>query len=120
MNMEETTFYGLGRRKTATAQVVIKLGSGNLTINDINGQQYLQNNLSYLQKIQRPLELVGVETSYDILVKTNGGGLTGQTDAITLAVARALIKLNLNNRTILKSNGLLTRDSRIKERKNTV
>ena len=80
-------------------------------------QYYRQENLNYIQKINTPLLLVGMENIYDIRIKTQGGGLTGQTDAITLGIARALIKLGEENRAILKTAGLLTRDARIKERK---
>lgn len=111
------TFYGLGRRKSATAQVILKLGSGELTINHVDGDKYLQYNRNYLQRIKQPLVLLGLDNEYNIEVKAHGGGLTGQTDAIVLGTARALTQLNATHRKILKENGLLTRDARIKERK---
>ena len=77
----------------------------------------LQQNLNYLRKINTVFVLLGIENIYDINVKTSGGGLTGQTDAITLGIARALTKVDEDNRILLKKEGLLTRDSRIKERK---
>jgi small subunit ribosomal protein S9 len=109
--------YGIGRRKQAIAQVILKLGNGKVTINDKSGHNYLQNNLNYIQKINTPLLTLGMENTYDVSVKTNGGGLTGQTEAITLGIARALTKLNSENRAVLKTAGLLTRDARVKERK---
>lgn len=111
------TVYGLGRRKKAVAQVLITLGNGEIKINDRPGEEYLQTNKVYLQKLQTPLELLGIKDQYNITAKAKGGGLTGQTDAITLGIARALIHLNSENRKILKTAGLLTRDARIKERK---
>lgn len=110
-------FYGLGRRKRASAQVTLRLGSGKIIINQIEGSQYLQYNKTYLQRIKYPLLLLGLENEYDINVKASGGGLTGQADAILLGLSRALTKLSITNRPILKEKGLLTRDSRIKERK---
>jgi len=109
--------YAIGRRKEATAQVVLKLGNGNLKINEKNGNLYLQNNSNYLQKINNPFVLLGLKNNFDIEIKANGGGLTGQTDAITLAISRALAKLDEGNRKILKPAGLLKRDARIIERK---
>lgn len=117
MVVQEQKFYGLGRRKTSTAQVHLQLGSGELKINKIDGTKYLQNNPYYLQKIWEPLALLNLNNQYDIVVKTKGGGLTGQTDAITLGIARALLHIDPTFRTILKTNGLLKRDARIKERK---
>lgn len=117
MNNNEIIAYGIGRRKQAIAQVILKLGNGKLTINEKSGSVYLQNNLNYLKKINNPFLLLGIENTYDVNIKTHGGGLTGQTDAIMLGIARAVAKLNPENRTILKPAGVLTRDARIKERK---
>lgn len=110
-------FYGLGRRKNASARVILTVGSGKIMINQVEATHYFQHNKIYLQKIKSPLVLLGLENDYNIDVKANGGGLTGQADAITLGLARALTKLSTANRSILKENELLTRDSRIKERK---
>jgi small subunit ribosomal protein S9 len=109
--------YGIGRRKTAVAQVILKLGNGKLIINEKEGNFYLQNNPTYLQKLTNPFKLLGLTDNFDIYVKTSGGGLTGQTDAIVLAIARALITLDLQNRSILKTARLLKRDARQVERK---
>ena len=117
MNINNTVAYAIGRRKEAIAQVVLKLGKGKLTINEKEGHLYLQNNLNYLQRINNPFILLGVENNFDIHVKASGGGLTGQTDAIILAISRALTTLNTVNRKILKAAGLLKRDARIIERK---
>jgi small subunit ribosomal protein S9 len=117
MNQENVNLYAIGRRKEAVAQVILQIGNGKLIINKKDGKEYLQNNLSYLQKITNPLNLLGIENNFDIHVKTKGGGLTGQTDAIILGIARALTTLNNENRKILKTAGLLKRDARKIERK---
>lgn len=109
--------YGIGRRKQAVAQVTLNVGKGNFIINKKEGKLYLQNNPNYIQKINSPFVLLGIKDTFDLEIKTSGGGLTGQTDAITLAIARALNKLDLQNRPILKTAGLLTRDARVVERK---
>jgi small subunit ribosomal protein S9 len=117
MNKENLNLYAIGRRKEATAQVILQIGNGKLIINKKDGKEYLQNNLTYLQKITNPLNLLGIENNFDIHVKTKGGGLTGQTDAIILGIARALTNLSNDNRKILKTAGLLKRDARKIERK---
>ena len=109
--------YGIGRRKTSIAQVILKIGNGKLIINKKEGNFYLQNNPNYLQKLENSFSLLGLKKKFDIYAKTNGGGLTGQTDAILLAIARALISFDFQNRPILKKAGLLKRDSRQVERK---
>ncbi|CCQ69976.1 SSU ribosomal protein S9p (S16e) [Crocosphaera watsonii WH 0402] len=81
------------------------------------GNIYFNRIPSYLQNIQGPLETLGLESDYDILVNAHGGGLTGQADAIKLGVARALCELAPENRPPLKAEGYLTRDPRAKERK---
>ena len=117
MNQENVNLYGIGRRKEAVAQVILQIGDGKLIINKKEGKEYLQNNLTYLQRIINPLNLLGIANNFDIYVKTKGGGLTGQTDAIILGIARALTTLNNENRKILKTAGLLKRDARKIERK---
>lgn len=116
MNLE-TTIYGIGRRKESVAQVLLTSGKGQIMINGKTAVEYLQNNQNYLLKINQPLIVLGLVDSFDIKVKTKGGGLAGQTDAICLAIARALSKNESSNRLYLKNEGLLTRDARIKERK---
>lgn len=111
------TYSGTGRRKTSIARVRLIPGSGKLIINGLPGESYLQFSPNYLRISCAPLTLLGLNKEYDIYVKTEGGGLTGQADAIRLGLARALCTINPENRTTLKSEGLLSRDSRIKERK---
>jgi len=108
---------GLGKRKRSIARVFLFPGEGNLRINKTNGDRYLQYNDTYLNTIWSPLEKLNLEKQFDIVALVNGGGLTGQSQAIQLGVARLLCKMDTNNRKILKPFGLLTRDSRIKERK---
>ena len=117
MDQKNVNLYAIGRRKEAVAQVILQIGNGKLIINKKDGKEYLQNNLTYLQKITNPLNLLGIANNFDIYVKTKGGGLTGQTDAIILGIARALTTLSNENRKILKTAGLLKRDARKIERK---
>ena len=108
---------GLGKRKRAIARVFLVPGDGNLIINKVAGEKYLQYNSTYLTKIWDPLKKLNLENQFDIRVLVRGGGLTGQTDAIQLGVARLICKMNSHHRSILKPFGFLTRDARIKERK---
>ena len=108
---------GIGKRKQSVARVFLTPGEGNLIINKGSGDKYLQYNDSYLNKVWAPLEKLNLEKQFDITVLVNGGGLTGQTDAIQLGVARLLCNMDKENRSILKPFGFLTRDARIKERK---
>lgn len=108
---------GLGKRKQAVARVFLVPGEGNLIINKVSGNKYLQYNDTYLNTIWAPLKILKLEKQFDIQVFVKGGGLTGQAQAIQLGVARQLCKINDENRSSLKPFGFLTRDSRIKERK---
>ncbi|MBW4579335.1 MAG: 30S ribosomal protein S9 [Tildeniella nuda ZEHNDER 1965/U140] len=110
-------YLGTGRRKSAVARVRLVPGNGQLTINGKPGDLYLQFNAEYLSSAKAPLETLGLEGEYDILVNAHGGGLTGQADAVRLGVARALCQLDPDNRKPLKIEGYLTRDPRAKERK---
>ena len=109
-------YRGTGRRKCAVARVRLIAGSGKVIINGRPGPYYLQFNPSYLGTIKAPLEILGMEGDYDTLVVTSGGGLTGQTDAIRLGVARALCTFDQSYRKPLKTEGYLSRDARVKER----
>lgn len=111
------TYWGTGRRKTAIARVRLVPGTGKLVINGKPGDLYLQFNPSYLAVAKAPLETLGLENEYDVLVNAHGGGLTGQADSIKLGVARALCQLDPDNRKPLKVEGYLTRDPRSVERK---
>lgn len=108
---------GLGKRKKSIARVFLIPGDGNILINKLPGDKYLQYNYTYLNTVWAPLEKLNLENQFDIVALVNGGGLTGQAEAIQLGVARLLCNMDKENRTILKPFGFLTRDSRIKERK---
>nr|ARW63790.1 ribosomal protein S9 [Chondria sp. (in: red algae)] len=110
-------YSGTGRRKTSIARVQLIPGSGKLIINGLPGELYLQFSPNYLRISCTPLNILGLDKEYDIYVKAEGGGLTGQADAIRLGLARALCHVNPDNRFMLKSEGMLRRDARVKERK---
>lgn len=108
---------GTGRRKSAIAEVQLLQGTGEFIINGKPGINYLQENPSSVLAIQAPLETLGVQKNYTIIVNVAGGGCTGQAEAIKLGVARALCNIEISYRASLKNKGFLTRDSRIKERR---
>ncbi len=114
---EQKYLYGLGRRKSATAQVRLLPGKGKITINDKPAAEYLNNNKTVIAKITDPLALVSKQKDYDITVVVKGGGVTGQVEAIRLAIAKAITVGFADLRTVLKKADLLKRDSREKERK---
>ena len=105
-----------GRRRTSTARVRLKSGSGKIEVNSREFNDYFPTT-SLQTAVLRPLELVGRTQTVDLHIKTEGGGVNGQAGAASLAIARALLKLDANLRPELKKNGLLTRDPRMKERK---
>ncbi|MEI6053818.1 MAG: 30S ribosomal protein S9 [Candidatus Saccharibacteria bacterium] len=110
-------FYGLGRRKSATASARLYAGKGKFTINNISAEEYLNNNKSQLAEITDPLALVSKQKDFDVSILVKGGGLAGQVDAIKLAIAKALTVGFADLRSVLKKADLLKRDSREKERK---
>ena len=108
--------YATGKRKNAVARVWVKTGSGKLTINGKNLENYfLRPVLNML--VNQPLELTNKKMSVDTMVTVSGGGLSGQAGAVRHGISKALSILDPNLRPVLKSEGLLTRDSRIVERK---
>ena len=108
---------GIGKRKQSVARVFLVPGTGNIVINNIPGEKYLQYNLSYLNNIWAPLQILNLEKQFDIITIVRGGGITGQASSIQLGIARLLCKMEKQNRILLKPHGFLTRDARIKERK---
>lgn len=111
-------FYGLGRRKSATARArLYAKGKGQLTINGKDGLDYLDGNKTMLAELTDPLALVGRQKDYDITVLVSGGGKAGQVDAIKLAIAKAITVDAADLRGTLKKAELLRRDPREKERK---
>lgn len=106
----------LGRRKAAIARVYVNDGKGNISVNNRDVKEYFP--LQQLQFIvNQPLNLTSSEGKYDIKVNLVGGGIKGQAEALRLAITRALIKIDEENKEILKANKLLTRDPRVVERK---
>jgi len=114
---EATYFYGLGRRKSATARARLYKGKGTITINDKTAAEYLDGNKTLLAEITDPLALVNKQKDFDITIRVAGGGTAGQVDAIKLAIAKALTTAHSDLRSTLKKADLLKRDPREKERK---
>lgn len=114
---KEPAYFGIGRRKTSVAKVILVPGTGSMVVNHKPCALYLQFNSQYINSSKAPLMALGLENSYDIYVNTHGGGLKAQADAIKLGVARALCYVSSENRSNLKTEGYLTRDYRSKERK---
>ena len=114
---EKTKFIGVGKRKRSVARVsLFTPGKGNIEINGINVDKYMPRE-SLATIIRQPLNILDKIKDFDISVNVKGGGLSGQAGAIRLGISRALILVDPENRSSLKSNGLLTRDSRKVERK---
>ena len=113
----EQYYEAVGRRKESTARVRVTSGSGAFTVNDKEAGVYFPR-VGDLQDVLRAFNAVGQDANkYDITVKVNGGGVTGQTEAVRLGLARALVLLNGEWTSALRKHGLLTRDARVKERK---
>jgi len=112
-----TYFYGLGRRKSATARARLFKGKGSLIINDKPAEEYFSGNKSMVAEITDPLALVNKQKDFDITIRVQGGGVAGQVDAIKLAIAKALTTAFSDLRPTLKKAEFLKRDSREKERK---
>jgi small subunit ribosomal protein S9 len=110
-------FEGVGRRKESTSRVRLMSGTGVFTVNERPLEDYFPRT-GDIDAILSPMGATGQDRqSYDITATVNGGGISGQTDSVKLGLARALVKLNGDNTTLLRKAGLLTRDPRIKERK---
>ena len=114
---EKTKFIGTGKRKSSVARVsLFSPGKGNIEVNGVDVDSYVPRE-SLAAIIKQPLNVLGKIKEYDISVNVKGGGLSGQAGAIRLGISRALVLADPENRPTLKANGLLTRDSRIVERK---
>ena len=111
-----TKFYGTGRRKSSIARVYIAPGTGKITINKKDMDEYF--GLDTLKVIvKQPLVATGTDGKFDVMVNVKGGGFTGQAGAIRHGISRALVKANEEYKNVLRLEGLLTRDPRVKERK---
>ena len=110
------TIHTIGRRKSSVARVYLSKGKGDITINGKDFKDYFPvDTMQYI--LQQPFKVVELSDKYNVKVNVNGGGNTGQVEAIRLAISRALCEVDVNNRAPLKADGLLTRDSRVVERK---
>ena len=109
-------YYGTGRRKAAVARVFLRPGSGRITVNGKEFQEFFRGILVGVQALE-PLKVTNTAGRYDAVITVAGGGPSGQADAIRLGVARALLKVDPNFRPALKQGGYLSRDARIVERK---
>ena len=110
------TIHKIGRRKTAVARVYLSEGKGEITVNNKSYDNYFTTE-SLKYKVLQPLNLTDNLTSFDITAKVFGGGITGQAEAIRLAITRALVSMDEEHKAVLKPEGLLTRDPRMVERK---
>jgi len=112
----ENRYSGTGKRKNAIASVIIRPGKGDRVINGKSIQEYLKSDVLVMD-VEQPLKLLQVSESMDIVANVRGGGLSGQSGAIRLGIARALALISEENRVALRKGGFLTRDSRVVERK---
>lgn len=110
-------FYGLGRRKAATARARLMGGKGNITVNGKTAEEYFDGNQTLLAELTDPLALIGKQKEMDVSLVISGGGMSGQVDAAKLAIAKAISAMNDDLRSTLKKASLLKRDPREKERK---
>ncbi|NLX03248.1 MAG: 30S ribosomal protein S9 [Syntrophomonadaceae bacterium] len=114
--MAKVQYWGTGRRKEAVARVRLVPGDGKITINNRTFEDFFPNQTSRLI-VQQPLVISDMLGRFDVICRVHGGGVTGQAGAIQLGIARALIEANPDIRPLLRRNGFLTRDPRMKERK---
>ena len=114
--MSSIQYYGTGRRKTSTARVFLRPGSGAITVNHREFEDFFPTAVLRTE-IKQPLQLTETADKFDVLATVAGGGIAGQAGAVRLGISRALCEYNLELRPTLKKEGLLTRDARAKERK---
>jgi len=114
--MSEVMYRGTGRRKSSVARVMLVPGNGQITINGKDVREYLPHEV-LVTDLSQPLVLTNTADKFDIKININGGGFNGQTGAIRLGIARALLEASADYRPALKAAGMLTRDARVKERK---
>ena len=114
--MTVESFYGTGRRKSSVARVFLRNGEGRITVNGKDFQDYFRGIIKAVQALE-PLRVTGATGRFDATITVEGGGPTGQADAIKLGLARALVRIDADNRAKLKPAGLLSRDAREVERK---
>jgi small subunit ribosomal protein S9 len=110
-------YLGTGRRKSSVARVFLYPGSGKFMVNEITVNEYFDNRGLLLLQLNKALKVANIEGKYDIVAMVSGGGKTGQAGAVSHGLARAIVEMNPDLKKMLKIEGLLTRDSRVKERK---
>ena len=110
------TIHTIGRRKASVARIYMSKGKGNITVNGKDFKEYFPVDTMQV-KLEQPFNIIDGAGKFDVKVNVNGGGTTGQAEAIRLAISRALCELDPENRVSLKPEGMLTRDSRVVERK---
>ncbi|MBL8001592.1 MAG: 30S ribosomal protein S9 [Flavobacteriales bacterium] len=106
----------IGRRKTSVARVILSEGTGAITVNGVEGKEYFPVMVQQF-KLNQPFKLTGTEGKYDVTVLVDGGGITGQVEAVRLGIARALVEVDAAHKPALKAEELMTRDPRAVERK---
>ncbi len=106
----------IGRRKTSIARVYVKPGKGDIMVNDRELKDYFLSDI-HQTLAKQALTALKLEASYDVTVNVEGGGITGQAEAVRLGIARALVEINAENKPVLRKEGFMTRDSRMVERK---
>jgi small subunit ribosomal protein S9 len=117
MTSSDIFYVGLGKRKTSVAKVFLKEGSGIITVNKKTLENFFSGVNYECEMIKTPFLVLDIKQKYDIDIQVKGGGISGQLEAIRLAISKSLITIDLKYRTILKQNLFLRRDSRIKERR---
>lgn len=115
--MAENKYYATGKRKTAIARVWLRPGSGNIKINQLTLEDYFGGGDNFRSRVETPLKLTDTLAKFDVVATLKGGGKTAQSDALRHGISKALLIVDSEMRVTLKRAGLLTRDSRIKERK---
>jgi len=110
-------YYATGKRKDAVARVFMKKGTGVVTINGKDYKEYLSNRVVLVNRILKPFQVVGLNLEYDIKATAKGGGIAGQAGAVAHGISKALIELNPDWKKMLRMEGFITRDSRVKESK---
>ena len=114
---QKNYFYALGRRKSATARVRLMNGKGNITINGESAKDYFNNSKSLINELNKPFSVLEIENKFDVTIVVSGGGHSGQVDAMSLGIAKALAIMNEDLRSTLRRADLLGNDARVKERK---
>ena len=114
--MAQDRFYATGKRKTAVAKVWLTPGTGKFLVNKMTPEDYFGRTFK-IHKLDKPFKVTDTFENFDVIATLLGGGKSAQVDALTHGISRALLEVNIDNRTTLKKSGLLTRDPRMKERK---